>query len=993
MQDRKIALVIGNGAYRHATRLDAPRRDARTMATTLERVGFEVLAPGFDSDYHDFRSRTDDFIDRLRPDTIALFYYSGHGAQAPDGSNHMLPVSERLVDTRDFGRITIPLDNLLAQMRAKARVSLLFLDACRDDPFAMGETGNGTKSIEIGRMGLSPVSTEHLGQALIAYAAEEGHVAFDAGGGLSAFTAALSRHLATPGAEIRDVLTTVCRDVVTETGGRQTPWTKNALHESVILIPVAEANGASDPEPAPARSTPQPPRPDVPGLRSSIIVLLQERLHGLKHYNGPIDGDVGPMMLRALDETFVYWPGAPAGIETWDDDMRLIAFIQLWCHAEDIDGGPVDGEFGPLTARGAESLQKRRASDELNLEAPLVPAKPIDEAVGAQGPDLAGNHGTTRQPPAVWKVLGAAIAVAAMSLGVALLTERPPRLLGFEVMNAHELRDPSGHSLILSRRPEPLELTVTAQDRGWSGDLRYEFLVLRKQEDGDWVRELNGIGRDLRFVPELPGLHDVRYLVTDGGLFNLWPKRAEVGFQFSVNKASAPEPRIRLNPHVVTLGDGSDLESSGTLVEPGPRPETYEWRVLLEGGIVWKGQGENVTFLPEKPGNYIVELEVTDSYGQRGTGTAELRVVAPRLEEPRIRADRLVVSRNESVNLKGLPHDDDLTFVWSVGDDPARLSTSDEYVFSSTTPGGHVVHFKVGDRWGQSDSASETITVLEPAELDQAFLREVNGTKVYDYSGRELILNGSFVTGGDPILIRAHTIRAAQATIQAFPVSAQPGSAGASGPRGSSGSGTGTPGAAGGSGELGGNGSDGGSAGNIRIEAERLFGTLRIDNSGQSAGSGGQGGAGGAGGNGARGNNASSGAFDCSRGPQNGGNGGAGGDAGRGGNGGDGGDAGAVEVRLGEVDPDALVEVLAQGGDGGAPGSPGTPGSGGAGASRGSANGLCRQTASNGSGGSSGQQSAPGAAGTAGTDGAIQIVIGGQLARVATGTLEFVGAN
>jgi hypothetical protein len=278
MTDRKVALVIGNGAYAHASQLDAPRRDAIRMASLLEGIGFSVVT-GFDCDYVQFRDRARDFLDRLDPQALGLFYFSGHGAQGMDGGNHMLPVDARLVDPEDLGRVTMPLDDLLARMRGKARVSLILLDACRDDPFDEMARATGTKSVFAGRPGLAAVPRAALGQALIGFAAEEGHIALDAGSGQpSPFTAALVRHLATPGRDIRDILGDVRRDVFAATDGRQTPWTKEALTDEVVLVPGPVAGAAPRQGlHAPAAPWVEPPAPAVDPKRESAAPDARSR--------------------------------------------------------------------------------------------------------------------------------------------------------------------------------------------------------------------------------------------------------------------------------------------------------------------------------------------------------------------------------------------------------------------------------------------------------------------------------------------------------------------------------------------------------------------------------------------------------------------------------------------------------------------------------------------------------------------------------------------
>lgn len=255
MPDRRIALVIGNATYTHATRLNAPKEDAAAMVGVLERLGFTVL-DGYDCDFSRLRKLRDDFLNRLDAETTALFYFSGHGAQSLDNSNYLLAVEAKIDEPEDLGRFGMLQGRLLRDMRQRARISLLFLDACRDDPFADAPRPAGTKSIVAERPGLARVARGDLGQALIAYAAAEGRTAIDPGTGLSPFTAELVGRLESKGQGIRDVLSEVRKAVKLRTGGAQDPWTNDALEEEVFLLPDAEV---VKPDPPPA----QPDRPEV----------------------------------------------------------------------------------------------------------------------------------------------------------------------------------------------------------------------------------------------------------------------------------------------------------------------------------------------------------------------------------------------------------------------------------------------------------------------------------------------------------------------------------------------------------------------------------------------------------------------------------------------------------------------------------------------------------------------------------------------------------
>lgn len=373
---RKLALVIGNEAYEHASALDAPRRDAVSMAMCLEAIGFEALT-GFDCDLKTMRAKMADFEDRLNGDTLALFYFSGHGIAAQDGTNYMLPVNAEIVDPDDIRRFTFSVDRLLAAMRERARVSLLFLDACRDDPFHETEARTGRKNVVVTRHGLAPVDRALLGQALIGFAAEAGQTALDAGNRQSSpFTAALIENLKAPGIDIRDVMQNVRRAVLDRTQGRQTPWTKDALTEDVYLVsaPAPKDDPAAEPVAAPDPTPPMASGPDP-----SIIALMQRRLAAMGLYGASIDGERGLLTDQAVLNALRRVHGPASRYESWSNEARLVALLQSWCVETGFEPGPIDGQWGPWTAAAATQMQAAVGRGDIVLGPP--PTKPDFEAV------------------------------------------------------------------------------------------------------------------------------------------------------------------------------------------------------------------------------------------------------------------------------------------------------------------------------------------------------------------------------------------------------------------------------------------------------------------------------------------------------------------------------------------------------------------------------------------------------------------------------------
>lgn len=222
---KRVALVIGNGAYEQATPLKNPKNDADALAAVLKRLDFEVIK-GIDLNRADFERMVRKFSRAIRGADAALLFYAGHGLQV-EGRNYLAPVDASLADEADLEFETLRLETVLAQMERETRVNLVFLDACRDNPLARNLARSmGTRSASVGR-GLARVDTG-VG-TLIAFATEPGNVALDGAGANSPFTEALLKHIETPDLDIARLMRRVRKEVLDKTSGRQVPWSNSSL--------------------------------------------------------------------------------------------------------------------------------------------------------------------------------------------------------------------------------------------------------------------------------------------------------------------------------------------------------------------------------------------------------------------------------------------------------------------------------------------------------------------------------------------------------------------------------------------------------------------------------------------------------------------------------------------------------------------------------------------------------------------------------------------
>lgn len=237
-QRKRIALVIGNGAYEHVTGLTNPTRDAAAVAETLRRIGFSVMELE-NLGKTSFEEALANFSEQAAGADFAIFYYAGHGMEV-DRQNYLIPVDAKLETDRRLRFETLSLDDVLSTLDGVHGIRMVLLDACRDNPFSsiMKKT---TANRSIGR-GLSRV--EAADGTVISFSAKEGSVALDGNGDHSPFTAALLKHMADPGLEIQFLMRTVRDDVRAATKGEQEPYISASLPRQAIYLVPPETNAS-----------------------------------------------------------------------------------------------------------------------------------------------------------------------------------------------------------------------------------------------------------------------------------------------------------------------------------------------------------------------------------------------------------------------------------------------------------------------------------------------------------------------------------------------------------------------------------------------------------------------------------------------------------------------------------------------------------------------------------------------------------------------------
>ena len=215
--EQRSALVIGNAAYTNAP-LKNPVNDAKAMAATLQRLGYEAVLVT-DASLRQMQQAILDFGETLKGGGAGLFFYAGHGLQVK-GQNYLVPVDAEITSEAAVRVEALPVDLVAEQMGDAAnRVNIIILDACRNNPFERRLRG--------GSRGLAAMDAAR--GTLVAYATAPGSVAMDGDGENGLYTSELLKALSEPDLKAEEVFKRVRANLVRRTGGKQTPWESSSL--------------------------------------------------------------------------------------------------------------------------------------------------------------------------------------------------------------------------------------------------------------------------------------------------------------------------------------------------------------------------------------------------------------------------------------------------------------------------------------------------------------------------------------------------------------------------------------------------------------------------------------------------------------------------------------------------------------------------------------------------------------------------------------------
>jgi hypothetical protein len=224
--DHRIALVVGNSAYESVPALANPERDARLVAATLKRTGFDAVTLLTDV-------RKDQLVGALQKFALeadkadwAVIYYAGHGMEV-GGTNYLVPINAKIASDRDINFEAVPLEQVLNAAERAKKLHLVILDACRDNPFKARMKRTLTIASRSVSTGLAAIEPE--AGTLVVYAAKDGQQASDGDGIDSPFALAFVKEVQVPGIEVRRLFDLVRDDVMEVTDRRQQPFSYGSI--------------------------------------------------------------------------------------------------------------------------------------------------------------------------------------------------------------------------------------------------------------------------------------------------------------------------------------------------------------------------------------------------------------------------------------------------------------------------------------------------------------------------------------------------------------------------------------------------------------------------------------------------------------------------------------------------------------------------------------------------------------------------------------------
>jgi hypothetical protein len=365
--EKRVALVIGNGAYQKVGKLPNPTNDAKAISGMLQAAGFDAVELHENLGIRELRQAIKDFSDLGRDADIAVVYYSGHGIEV-NGVNYLIPTDAVLDRDIDVPYEAYSLENLVQILEPARRLRLVMLDACRDNPFVRSMKRTiGTRAIGRGLAAVEPTTVN----TLIGFAAKAGSYALDGDGANSPYATAVLNNLATPGLDLRIAFGYVRDEVLKTTKNKQEPFVYGSLGGgNVSIVDAPGLSAANVPVPQPS-TTPVDRAAQAWGViqNTTSIAVIEDFI---RQYGSTSYGSMARARLGELTKSQVASVAPPSAKETPTAPPSTVAeAAQAWSVTQNTTSVAVLEEFirqfgttpyGSLARARLEELKKSQVA-------------------------------------------------------------------------------------------------------------------------------------------------------------------------------------------------------------------------------------------------------------------------------------------------------------------------------------------------------------------------------------------------------------------------------------------------------------------------------------------------------------------------------------------------------------------------------------------------------------------------------------------------------
>lgn len=373
--ERRVALVLGNSAYKSVPKLANPANDAALVGGMFRKAGFDSVDIKTDLNAAEMRKALREFGGRARDAEVAVIYYAGHGIEL-DGANYLIPTDAALETDSDVLDETVALDRALFAVEPAKQLRLVILDACRDNPFAKNMKRTvASRAIGRGLAKVEPTSAN----TMIAFAAKAGSTASDGDSKNSPFATALVERLPTPGLDLRKAFGFVRDDVLKNTSYRQEPYVYGSLGgEDVALVPAK-----------PAMTGPQANPQDAVRRDYELALQLGSRevwTAFLAQYPEGFYASLAKGQLSRVAAEEARAAAAEKAREAEDEKARLAADRAKKAERDKAAAAAKAAEDARLAAEKAKQIEEARAAvaEQRRKEAEAAAAKAVAEKQAAE---------------------------------------------------------------------------------------------------------------------------------------------------------------------------------------------------------------------------------------------------------------------------------------------------------------------------------------------------------------------------------------------------------------------------------------------------------------------------------------------------------------------------------------------------------------------------------------------------------------------------------